>query len=94
MTATQLKSFVAQLVAAVTEEVQDGGDRERLRTRLNGVAEAIGQEPADIEPAPGWLGSTGGSPQCDSLGARLRLDPSHPALDDDASDETDFELEP
>jgi hypothetical protein len=47
VTALQLESFVAQLIAAVTEEVHDAEDRQRFVARLRRVAEAVQQTAAE-----------------------------------------------
>ena len=109
VTTQQIESFVDQLVAAVAEEIHDEGDRERLLGRLNRVAESLDQRPADVEPQPGWLGSspTTAPPRCprapgaSSWGLRApdrtsgRVDPSHPVGGEDTEwDETELDREP
>lgn len=98
ITVPQLESFAAQLIAAVSEEVRDEGDRGRLLARLRRVAESVGQAPPEAEP-PGWLGSTAGSPQERRGVASLhRSHPGDPAAADDAEDaernEPDIDREP
>jgi hypothetical protein len=87
VTAQQLEAFVAQLAAAVAEEVHDADDRQRLVTRLHRVAVSVTQTASEDEELPGWLGRSEATPQR-SRGLPA-VDPRHPPCGESTSDDSE-----